>query len=423
MNKAEYLSTAVENGGSGLYPLSTQGLTFIQDQIELLQHIARIGGGPTFTISKPYKDAITGETHDGYLFNNGEVLPISYSTNQDKCKAIRIVETTEDIQADGTKYKEARKYRRCVYELKYVEGDNLSVADFPLVQTNTQLANKLADYAAINTELAKKLTVFTSSSLTRVQLDKQTDNVRICCRKGCVALNGAEEYTINVYKHSASNITQEQLLPDGRRYVRYWNATAKMWGGFFPVTENLHIDVKVVNGSTVYIRHGYIPEGVQLVLLRKKKRSRKRRSGETNNIGLRQPKNQWVHYKGIILSTSSPNTWYVPKCIRVSNSDNNNLIGKEFSSICRDLFTVLQVPSKANAYQGVYKIAGTSVKISPKGWYKGSKGKAYVRIALQFANAGTTYKSAGGEMATMKYRLWFDQANSKTTERRTFSAD
>ena len=273
---------------------------------------------------------------------DGEVLRFKAAAKPGN--GIQIRETTENIVADGTTYREARIYRYAEYVPTYTKNvpGLYPASGFSMIETNDQLAKKLLDYTAVNSDLAKKLTVLSTDSLTRVQLDAQKDNVRLNCRKGCFALNGAEEYTINVYRHSANNITQEQILPDLRRYVRYWNSAAKTWGGFYPVTENLHIDVKVVKGSTVYVRHGFIPEGVQLVLLRKKKRSRKRRSGGTTGTNaawkgksmLRQPKNQYVHYKGVILSTSSPNNWYVPKCIGVTDKEDNALIGKELGYDC-----------------------------------------------------------------------------------------
>lgn len=425
MDRAEYLSTAVASGGNGLYPLSTQGLSFIQNQITLLQGLARIGG-------KRYILCDSSATTDGIVVIDGEVLPLKGSRGS----AIRVVERSETITADGTDYREARVYRYAEYTGAYrpnVPGLYPS-AGFLTVQSNDQLAKKLQEYSAVNSELARKLTVVSTASLTRVQLDAQKDNVRINCRKGCFALNGAEEYTINVYRHSANNITQEQILPDLRRYVRYWDSSKKAWGGFFPVTENLHIDVKVSKGSTVYIRHGFIPEGVQLVLLRKKKRSRKRRSGGTTGTNaawqgksaLRQPKNQYVHYKGVILSTSSPNNWYVPKCVGVTDKEDNNLIGKELGTICSDMIVMVDggVPGIA-AENGLYKVVGTRVKASAKGNKVKTQACCYARIALQFAAAGKTFKSAGGEMAKMKYRLWFhlDKKTNKTIVRRGFSAD
>lgn len=427
MNRAEYLSTTVKDGGNGLYPLSTQGLSFIQDQINFLQAFALIGG-------KRYILRESSATTDGIVVIDGEVLPLK--GNRATATAIRVCERSENITADGTTYREARIYRYAEYTGSYTPNvPNLyPAAGFLVVQSNDQLANKLQEYTAVNSELAKKLTILSTDSLTRVQLDAQKDNVRLNCRKGCVALNGATEYTINVYRHSADNITQEQILPDLRRYVRYWDSGRKMWGGFFPVTENFHIDVKVVKGTTVYIRHGFIPEGVQLVLLRKKKRSRKRRSGGTTGTNvawkgksmLRQPKNQYVHYKGVILSTSSPNNWYVPKCIGVTDKEDNNLIGKELGTICSDMIVMVNggVPGIA-AENGLYKVVGTRVKASKKGSRVKTQASCYARIALQFAAAGKTFKSAGGEMARMKYRLWFhlDKKTNKTLVRRGFSAD
>lgn len=426
MNRAEYLSTAVASGGNGLYPLSTQGLSFIQDQITFLQAFARIGG-------KRYILLAPTATTDGFVVIDGEVLRFKAAAKPGN--GIQVRETTENIVADGTTYREARIYRYAEYVPTYTKNvaGLYPASGFSMIETNDQLAKKLLDYTAVNSELAKKLTVLSTDSLTRVQLDAQKDNVRLNCRKGCFQLNGADEYTVNVYRHSANNITQEQILPDLRRYVRYWNSAAKTWGGFYPVTENLHIDVKVVKGSTVYVRHGFIPEGVQLVLLRKKKRSRKRRSGGTTGTNaawkgksmLRQPKNQYVHYKGVILSTSSPNNWYVPKCIGVTDKEDNALIGKELGSVCSDMIVASGSLSEIAAGNGLYKVVGTRVKASKKGTKPNTQASCYARIALQFAAAGKTFKSAGGEMARMKYRLWFhlDKKTNKTVVRRGFSAD
>lgn len=429
MNRAEYLSTAVASGGNGLYPLSTQGLSFIQDQITFLQAFARIGG-KYYILLRPTA------TTDGIIVIDGEVLPLRAAKNPNI--GIQVMQMKENITADGTNYREARIYRYAQYVgTAFLEPDPVKeqypASMFTDITTNDQLAKKLQDYLAVNSELAKKLTVLSTDNLTRVQLDAQKDNVRLNCRTGCIPLNGATEYTINVYRHSANNITQEQILPDLRRFVRYWDSSASKWGGFFPITENLHIDVKVVKGSTVYVRHGFIPEGVQLVLLRKKKRSRKRRSGGTTGTNadwrgktmLRQPKNQYVHYKGVILSTSAPNTWYVPKCIGVTDTEDNNLIGKELGAICSDMIVAIGSIQEIAAGNGLYKVIGTRVKASQKGSRPKTQGSCYARIALQFANAGKTYKSAGGEMARMKYRLWFhlDKKTNKTVVRRSFSAD
>ena len=139
---------------------------------------------------------------------------------------------------------------------------------------------------------------------------------------------------------------------------------------------------------------------------------------------LRQPKNQYVHYKGVILSTSSPNNWYVPKCIGVTDIEDNNLIGKELGAICSDM--IVKVGNIGEpAENALYKVVGTRVKASKKSARPKTQGSCYARIALQFAAAGRTFKSAVGEMARMKYRLWFqlNKSTGKTVVCRGFSYD
>ena len=76
---------------------------------------------------------------------------------------------------------------------------------------------------------------------------------------------------------------------------------------------------------------------------------------------LRQPKNQYVHYKGVILSTSSPNNWYVPKCIGVTDKEDNALIGKELGSVCSDMIVASGSLSEIAAGNGLYKVVGTRI--------------------------------------------------------------
>ena len=51
------------------------------------------------------------------------------------------------------------------------------------------------------------------------------------------------------------------------------------------------------------------------------------------------------------------------------------------------------------------------------------KTTAYVRIALQFAAAGQSYKGAGGEMVRMKYRIWNQKDGARYIKRHTFSVE
>ena len=164
MNRAEYLSTAVASGGNGLYPLSTQGLSFIQDQITFLQAFARIGG-------KRYILLAPTATADGVVVIDGEVLRFKAAAKPGN--GIQIRETTENIVADGTTYREARIYRYAEYVPTYTKNvAGLYRLGFSMIETNDQLAKKLLDYTAVNSELAKKLTVLSTDSLTRYSVGR-----------------------------------------------------------------------------------------------------------------------------------------------------------------------------------------------------------------------------------------------------------
>lgn len=399
MNKAQYTSTSVADGGNGMYPLSTQTLAFIQSQIELLQALAQIGG-------KRYilKEPANGNT--GIVVIDGEVLPLAAKPTTGK--GIKVTEERQDIVADGTAYVEARIVRSAKYVSGYTPNtENLYAAsEFSNFATNQALYSTLQNLKIISDNLNSRLYVATGV-YSRAQLDAQLTNMRLHCKAGSATINGAAEYTVNVYRNG-NTCTQEQVLPNMQRYKREYDFDKKAWSEFTAVTDNLHIEVKIKNRTTVYVRHGVIPEGVQLVLLRKKRRGKKRRSGgaKTTNVLFigkvltRQPKNQYVHFKGIVLSTGKPNEWYVPKCIAVADEKRDgSLIGKEMPTLCQSLI----YQDKA----GRYAVQNTSKKCSHRGATEDTQAEVYAKIGLQFAVSDARRKSSGGEMVRMKYRLWW----------------
>lgn len=428
MNKAQYLSTTPESGGNGRYPLSTQGLNFVQSQIELLQELSRIAG-ENYILQQPTKDTV------GYIVINGELLPLSGSAIGE---GIKVYQEEHDIQADGETYSAARIIRYAKYQAKYNKGesDMYSALAFKPVPTNAELSRRIDEIEGLRGEITNRLEI-RSGIFTAVQINNLFDNVRLQCRKGSVKLNGAETYSLNVYRTGSTagngtieSITQEQIMPDLRRFTRQYNPTAKSWSEWTYCTDNFHIDVKVVNGNTVWVRHGEVPVGVQLVLLRKKKRSKWRRSsGSEGGRARRQGKNQYVHHKGIVLTLGQPNKWYVPKCTATGNVLYKSFIGKELGAICKDFLKTTSI----GGYDG-YQIKGTRICIIDPAQLavlnrKGSTGSgnckttAYVRIALQFAAAGQSYKGAGGEMVHMKYRVWNQKDGVKYIKRHTFSVE
>lgn len=430
MNRAQYLSTAPETGGNGRYPLSTQGLNFVQSQIELLQELSRIGG-KRYILKQPVGNEV------GYIVIDNELLPLSGSTSG---KGIKVYEERQDIQADGETYTAARIIRYAQYQSNYtVNTPNLYDANgFKVLPTNPELDRRITELEGLRALIAARLEIRTGI-FTAVQINNLFDNVRLQCRRGSVSLNGADTYTLNVYRTGSTagngtieSVTQEQILPDLRRFTRQYDPTTGTWSKWTFCTDNFHLEVKVVNGTTVWVRHGEVPVGVELVLLRKKKRSRWRKAHAR-----RQSKNQYVHYKGVVLTLGRPNKWYVPKCKAVGNNRFNELIGKELGVICKSLFKTQEAPFY---YEG--KIRGTSVKFtspdimaiykssSPRDaaaqkWVSEHVTDAYAKIGLQFAATGSSYKGAGGEMVKMKYRIWFNKDNTTNTykERHTFSVD
>lgn len=404
MNKAQYTSTSVADGGNGMYPLSTQTLSFIQSQIELLQALAQIGG-KRYILKEPANGSI------GIVVIDGEVLPLAATPTTGK--GIKVTEERQNIVADGTTYVEARIVRSAKYVATYTPNTpNLYAAsEFNSFATNQALFSTIDNLKLVADNLNARLLVKTGV-YSRAQLDVQLKTMRLHCKAGSAVINGAAEYTINVYRNG-NTCTQEQILPNMQRYKREYDFDKEVWSEFTAVTENLHIEVKIKNRTTVYVRHGVIPEGVQLVLLRKKRRSKNRRTGgskTTNELYKgkrmsRQPKNQYVHFKGIVLSTGKPNEWYVPKCIAVADeARDGNLIGKEMPTLCQSL---IYYDKSSEVGQTVYAVQHTRKKCSLRGEAEDTQAEVYAKIGLQFAVSDTLRKSSGGEMVKMKYRLWW----------------
>ena len=404
MNKAQYTSTSVADGGNGMYPLSIQTLSFIQSQIELLQALAAIGG-KRYILKEPANGSI------GIVVIDGEVLPLAASPTTGK--GIKVTEERQDIVADGTTYVEARIVRSAKYVATYTPNtpDLYAASEFNNFATNQALFSTMQNLKLVADNLNARLYVATGI-YSRAQLDVQLTNIRLHCKAGSAVINGAAEYTINVYRNG-NTCTQEQILPNMQRYKREYDFAKKAWGEFTAVTENLHIEVKIKDRTTVYVRHGVIPEGVELVLLRKKRRSKHRRTGGSNTTNelykgkkmKRQPKNQYVHFKGIVLSTGEPNKWYVPKCVAVADEKRDgSLIGKEMPTLCQSL---IYYDKTSSVGESIYTVQHSRKKCSLRGEAENTQAEVYAKIGLQFAVSDTRRKSSGGEMVKMKYRLWW----------------
>ncbi|MCM1141464.1 MAG: hypothetical protein NC453_23080, partial [Muribaculum sp.] len=110
MKTASYTGTKTATGGVGKYPLSTETLDFIQDQIKLLELLAGVGGS-NYILKAP--DGKTGGV--AVIVNRQkqtevvEILPAPvFSASM---KYLTVITKAEDIKADAETYKEARIMR------------------------------------------------------------------------------------------------------------------------------------------------------------------------------------------------------------------------------------------------------------------------------------------------------------------------
>ena len=390
MNTANYLK-------NGKYPLSTETLSFIQDQIKLLEALAGLGGknyiiqpdsrvGGIAVITKKVKTGIIER-------EEREVLELLDSpTYSQQTRFVTVLTEKKNIVADDHTYTEARIYRRAQFSvnrgaesypinsfINFISHSAITLDQFP---TNAILAERIRQVPATVLEylkdtLAKKLTFSSMKGVTKEQIDGLRTSCVLSC-SGSVALFGQTDYN------------------------------GAVWGAWTQQTETaMHLDVKIT-GTRVYVRHGALGEDCDLVLLRKKKRSRWRATGGakaySKNRGIRKKrtaKTQYVYFKGIKLSKGTPGKWYVPKCIAVDDpAKDGNLIGKELPSLCKSLFYV--------GKDGYYRIQGSRKRIVLKG-IKSGKGKqhaGYAPIGLQIARLNPKGgKDSGGEIVRMKYRI------------------
>ena len=408
MQKANYTSPATASGGQGKYPLSTQTLEFIQQQVMILQLLGYIGGSK-YILRQP------DGTNTGLVFIDGEVLTLAAKpTPSANIRYINVTTKKTDIKADGETYTEARVYRTAALS-SAASTESYEYSKFTVLETNQTLGEKIKQVPQVVLNylediLAEKMPLLTKEGVTQAQLDALTSPCVLTCTKS-VKIGGCADYGVEVLPTgTAKSVRQTVYLSDGKKYTRHYNGSAWVDGKDWKLEgQNLNLECKVVLG-TVYIRHGKLPEGCKIIMLRKKRRSRWRRTGGakayTQNRGKRikrAPKRQYVHYKGVVLNTSAAGSWYVPKCTAVDNPKaDGNMLGCELGGLCRPF-----VQQKANDADGnaVYRMAGVRNKITAK---KSShtQNSAYTQIGLQVISYNADGSMAvGGNMLKLKYHL------------------
>lgn len=421
MKTASYISTQTEKGGSGKYPLSTQTLDFIQSQILLLQQLSLIGGNRVILREPDGNSA-------GACVIDGEVLVLSAKpVRGTSTKYISVVTKKQDIEADDEVYIEARTVRTATYSTTKT-AECYEINTFDNFATNTTLAAQVKQMPEtvlkyISDIMAEKLSSLEISGMTQAKLDSVKTSCLISCKNSIALFAGQTNYSVMV-RLMGDVVHQELTLQDNQKFVRTFSSGA--WGKWGRITENLHIEVKIVKG-TVYLRHHYLPFDASIILLRKKKRSKFRSTGGKNaysknqgkRIG-RSPKTQYVHFKGIVLSQGVAGQWYVPKCVSVADSAvDGNLIDKELPTLCKSLIKEDYL-ERQNHDATITKIFGYRVQglrnfvTSANG--RNMQHRGYASIAVQVARQNNNVaKDAGGEMVKMKYRISRKRSKNQQT--------
>lgn len=112
MNLANYTTATNSAGKVGQYPLSTETLSFLQDQILLLQQLVGIVDGPRS--NRPIIIKSPTKTEVGALIYRGEILEVStlsIDVQAGKEYSVVIREAASDIKIQGDLYKAARTIR------------------------------------------------------------------------------------------------------------------------------------------------------------------------------------------------------------------------------------------------------------------------------------------------------------------------
>lgn len=218
MKTASYTDTRTATGGVGKYPLSTETLDFIQDQIKLLELLAGVGG--VNYILKAPNGTVGGVAVIENTDKQTEVVEIAprpvFGTS---VKYLTITTTSEDIKADAETYKEARTLRVAQFTTakgaesydinSFVNVNGRQLEAFP---TNAVLAGQIKNMPQtvltyLKDVLAEKLTAKTVQGLTQKQLDGLKTACVLSCT-GSVSLFGSADYTVVVTAQGSARVRQ-----------------------------------------------------------------------------------------------------------------------------------------------------------------------------------------------------------------------
>lgn len=378
MDNVHYLSnqTTAQNGQ---YPVTIQGLEFIQRQIMTLHNMVLVGG-EYFIIKEPTP------TEGGIVVFNGEIMPLTGTPIP--TGFINVTTTKETIHTSSGDYTDVREVRIASYNIQKQGMEFRQRILFKDWKTNTELWEKLSELIRKGTGIPVETGIF-----SRAALDARLTTARLVCLLGSARVNNYETYAVDVYVLNGGGAYQELVGPDFRRWGRFYHPETKIWDEFQPISDQFTIEAKVTTAG-VFFRHGFLPPYVSLIALRKKTRSSKTGNvkdakGAVIKKRPRRPlKNAWYNSWKMVFSKGKPNTWYAPKCL-ATDKKFVQYKGQEFGSIMRSLLF--------RSSSTGWRIAGVH-----RNWNKRPYG--YAKIGLGIV-ASSTHDAPVLSKARLKFRV------------------
>lgn len=228
MDIANYKTTVNRAGQVGHYPLSTDTLDFIQEQIKLLQKLSGMAG-----YQHPWVIRSPNSSSDGILLYNDELLPIepisiplTKGTTYDLC----LRERKQEVQTLEDTYRDARLYRTAYIVAKgtdgaigSVEATTSSSVHTPGTFTLAQLADSVTSVKNLEVSTEPGKAMLTTTDIDSSWLGRKRLYLASSRWAGdfisSYELDGAQ-LTTQLLEGTSKSFIQELETKDGVRYRR-----------------------------------------------------------------------------------------------------------------------------------------------------------------------------------------------------------
>lgn len=228
MDIANYKTAVNRAGQVGHYPLSTETLDFIQEQIKLLQKLSRMAG-----YQHPWVIRAPEASHEGILLYNDELLPIepiSIALTQGATYDLCIRERKQDVQTLDDTYRDARLYRTAYIAAKgtdgaigSVEATTSSSVHTPGTFTLAQLATSVTSVETLEVGTESGKAMLTTTNIDSSWLGRKRLYLASSRWAGdfisSYELDGAH-LTTQLLEGTSKSFIQELETKDGVRYRR-----------------------------------------------------------------------------------------------------------------------------------------------------------------------------------------------------------